>query len=167
MTESDDQNSFLDRMLRHLPGFGGYVEHKTRQRSEQQMREFVVAELEKTKSAIDIFAKGQVEKGIIDNAAKCEQLRDSIDNISQRLTSRLPDANSFFGAALIDEEKLEGLYDCEASIMDQVAELTDLAIILDHKPDEPINALAEMGVMVTALQQQTAGRERLLSELGD
>ena len=41
----DQEKSLLSRILRRIPGFGGYVEQEARQTSEEQTRAFVIGRI--------------------------------------------------------------------------------------------------------------------------
>ena len=162
---SDQDNSLLSRILRRIPGFGGYVEQEARQASEEQTRGFVTGELQKTKSSVERYAKALVEAARIDDVSQCENVRNSVDAISQHLKSRLPGHSSFFGASRIDDDRLEDIYDCDVTLMDCAEELSELASRLSGANDESAKVLVEVREKVDTLKQKVANRDRLLSDL--
>ena len=160
----EKQESFLNRFLKRIPGFGGYVEQEARQASEQQTRNFVIAELQKTKSAIDRHAKALVEAALIDDAPKCEKLRDTVDTMGNKLKSQLPGHSSFYGASRIDDDALEDIYDCDVTLMDYAEDLSNLADQLGEINDSSAQLLSDVGKKIDELKQQIADRDRMLSE---
>lgn len=162
---SDQDNSLLSRILRRIPGFGGYVEQEARQGSEEQTRAFVTGELQKTKSSIERYAKVLVEAAKIDDAANCEKVRNGVSSIDRQLKSRLPGHSSFFGASRIDDDRLEDIYDCDVTLMDYAEELSALASRLGGANDESAKLLVEVREKVDALKEKVADRDRLLSSL--
>jgi hypothetical protein len=166
VSDSHDQdNSVLSRILRRVPGFGGYVEQEARQASDEQTRKFVTDQLHKTKGAIDGYAKALVEAANIDDAAVCNKLRGDVDTMAQHLRSRLPGHSSFFGASRIDEDQLEDIYDSDANLMDQAEELAELAGSLKAANESSAEVFNRIGEKVESLQQQLAERDRKLSEV--
>ena len=154
------EESVLDRILKRIPGFGGYVDQKVRQENDEKTRRFVTDQLQTSKTDLDRFAKQLVDALRIDDVAQWEALRDEIDSIIQRLRSQLPGSSSFFGLSDIDEDRLEDLYDCDANLMDYSVELSDMTKGLSSE-----STLVGVKSAVEKLQTELSKRTRIQEEI--
>jgi hypothetical protein len=163
-SSDENQSSILYRILRKVPGFGGYAEHGKRQTSDRQTREALVKELEKSKRAIDRYATTLVDAGHIDQAANCQTARDAVDRMIQHLESRTLGCSGFFGQARLDADRLEDVYDCDANLLDEVELLTQATAKLSSSGPGSQSNFDTVREHIDSVSQMIEKRERLLEE---
>ena len=156
----DEDQSFLSRLLKRIPGFGGYVDQESRQKNDEQTRDFLASQLQNVKGNIDSYAKQLVEQMRLDDVGQCEKLRDQADTLIQRLKSRIPGYSSFFGSPKIDEDRLEDVYDCDANLMDEAEELERASTNIASEAN-----LTSIRQHLDRIQSMVNEREKMLSEL--
>lgn len=156
----DEDQSFLSRLLKKIPGFGGYVDQESRQKNDEQAREFLAAKLETVKTNIDSFAKALVDQMRLDDVGKCEKIRDQADTLIQHLRSRLPGYSSFFGSPKIDDNRLEEIYDADANLMDEAEDLARMSNGISSDQN-----LATIQTQLDRIQSMVREREKLIEGL--
>jgi hypothetical protein len=158
---ADTRNS-LESLLRKIPGFKGYLEKEYRRESDELARSLVVAELQKCKTGIDNFQRGQVDAGRLEILPQCERVRSRIDLLQSRLKGAMRGYSGFFDFVQVDEALLDQVYQHDLSLLDDVQGLVSLIEQLATVPDSSATALPKILQQTEQLGRQIDERTKLL-----
>ena len=152
-------------ILRHVPGFGGYVKQEQRRESDQLVRNQMADALQRAKARIDDYAVALTSAAKIDDLPSCEKLRTSVDHAVARIRSSVQGYSGLFDMQRIDEDRLEDVYDCDAWLLDEIDALARDSENLRAR-DEPASVLiSQLLQKADEIQQRLDQRKRLLQSL--
>ena len=64
--EHTEQRNWIESILRHIPGFHGYLEKEYRREADELQREWLADRLQRSKRAVDNLARPLADAGQID-----------------------------------------------------------------------------------------------------
>lgn len=161
-----NERSILKRIAGHLPSFRGYSDQSERESSDRQTRTFVGDRLVRTKQSIDRYAKTLVNSAKIDEVSACQQLRDVVDIMGEKLKSQLSIDDGFFTSSKVDEDRIEDVYDCDANLMDEAEDLVLAAEALAESNTPNDKLFQTVSERISSVKRRVTERTELLSELG-
>jgi len=157
--------NMLERILRQIPGFRGYLEKEYRRDSDALQREWLSDRLQRSKSGLDELARGLTEAGQLDELPAVERLRGRIDKLSARIRGAMRGYSGIFDLVRIDESVLDRVYEYDAALVDQVDEFGSMVEALATRPDDANTAIRDLLDRVEAFQRVWDDREDLLKGL--
>jgi hypothetical protein len=150
-------------MVRHIPGFKGYLEKEYRRDSDQLARSWIADQLQKSKVALDRWQRSLVDQGQIDHLPLCDRLRSRIDGLQAKIKSAMRGYSGFFDFVRVDEALLEQVYHLDLGLVDEAAAL---AQSIESGGDQPPQArLNELERKVDELARAFDKRHELLEGL--
>ncbi|MEX0939075.1 MAG: hypothetical protein WDZ59_14525 [Pirellulales bacterium] len=136
----------IETVLRHIPGFRGYLEKEYRRESDELQREWLADRLQRSKRGLDDFSRRLAESGQIDDLPQVEQLRSRLDRLISRIRGAMQGYSGFFDLVQIGEPQLDQVYEHDVAVMESVAQLADQVEALRDKStagDEVIRPLLD------------------------
>ncbi|MFW6097749.1 MAG: hypothetical protein ACOC9Z_06720 [Chloroflexota bacterium] len=116
----EDESTWLGRLARKLPGFGGYMERSRRREADQILRDTIANRLEQTRLTIS-----NVHQDLSSDISLAIEHAEPLGRADSRLMGligKIKDApqgySGFFDAVKIDEEDLAHLYEFDANMLD-------------------------------------------------
>ncbi|NIL96861.1 MAG: hypothetical protein GTO53_05170 [Planctomycetales bacterium] len=158
--EHAENRNLIETVLRHIPGFRGYLEKEYRRESDSLQRQWLADRLDRSKRGLDDFSRALVDAGQIDDLPQCDRLRGRIDKLSSRIRSAMDGYSGFFDLVRIDESVLDRVYRFDGELIDRV---DDFATRVEGLPAEP----ASGGVAVAHLLNETEALEKVWDERDD
>jgi hypothetical protein len=116
---TENRNAF-ETVLRHLPGFRGYLEKEYRRESDTLQREWLSDRLDRSKRGLDSYSRELADAGQIDLLPQCDRLRGRIDKLSSRIRGAMKGYSGLFDLVRIDESLLDRIYEFDAALVDQI-----------------------------------------------
>ena len=115
-----ENRNALETVLRHIPGFRGYLEKEYRRESDSLQREWLSDRLDRSKRGLDSFSRELADAGRIDLLPQSDRLRGRIDKLSSRIRGAMKGYSGIFDLVRIDESVLDRIYDFDAALVDQI-----------------------------------------------
>lgn len=116
----EDESTWLGRLARKLPGFGGYMERSRRREADQILRDTIANRLEQTRLALS-----NVHQDLSSDIALAIDYAEPLGRADSRLMGligKIKDApqgySGFFDAVKVKEDDLARLYQFDASMLD-------------------------------------------------
>ncbi len=159
-----DSRNLVESILRHVPGFKGYLEKEYRRDSDHLARTHLTNQLHKGKLKLDNYQRELVEAARLDDLPKCERLRTRIDTLQSRIRGAVRGYSGFFDFVRVDENVLDKVYDHDVAMMVEVAALLEMADQLSANA-EGKTTVDELLAKVEQLQAQFDGRSAILEGL--
>lgn len=136
---ADDRN-LLEKILRKIPGFKGYLEKEYRRESDFLARTWLADRLQASKRGLDDYVRNLVDSGQLDGLTHCDRLRSKLDKLILGLRGAVRGYSAVFDFVKVREELLDDVYKLDMSL---VADVDKLAA--------DIEALASKGGDATAV----------------
>jgi hypothetical protein len=160
-----ENRGIIESVLRHVPGFRGYLEKEYRRESDELQRQWLSDRLARSKRGLDSYAQALAEAVQLDALPPVEKLRSRLDRLIGRIRGAMQGYSGFFDLVQISEQTLDRIYEYDVAMMEQVAKLADDIEALGSKPEADASLIPPLLVQVDALQEAWDLREDMLKGL--
>lgn len=163
--EHAENRNVIERVLRRIPGFRGYLEKEYRRESDELQRQWLADRLQRSKRAIDDAARPLVDAGQIDLLPQVDRLRSRLDKFIWQLRSAMQGYSGFFDLVRVDEAVLDRVYELDVAVMDDVQTLAEAIEALPARGKELAAALPELLNQIDNVESQWSSRSAILKGL--
>jgi hypothetical protein len=160
-----EHRNWIEQILRHLPGFRGYLEKEYRRDSDELQRQWLADRLQRAKRAIDDAARPLVDAGQVDQLPQLDRLRSRLDKFIWRLRSAMQGYSGFFDLVRVDEAVLDHVYELDVAVMDEVQALAEAIEALPSRRDQFATTLPELLNQIDNVESQWSARSEILNGL--
>ena len=155
------ERNWIETILRHVPGFRGYLEKEYRRESDELQRVWLAERLTRSKRAIGDLTRPLADAGQIDILPDIDRLRGRLDKLIARIQGAMQGYSGFFDLVRV----LERIYEHDISLMEQVDALAEAVEKLPGRQEEITAALPDLHQQIDALDRQWDLREDILKGL--
>jgi len=159
-----DSRNLVESILRHVPGFKGYLEKEYRRESDHLARTHLGDQLQKCKANLETYQRALVDSAQLDELPKCERLRTRIDTLESRIRGAVRGYSGFFDFVKVDETLLDEVYDHDMALLGDINALVDATAQLSATDAEKVT-VDELLRKVEELHVKFDGRSALLEGL--
>ena len=163
--EHAEQRNLIETILRHVPGFRGYLEKEYRRDSDELARQWLADRLQRSKRAIDDLSRPLADAGRIDALPQVDRLRARLDKLLARIRGAMQGYSGFFDLVRVQEDLLDRIYQHDVQLMRQVDALGNA---VEQFPDQQGGieaALADLLGRIEELEAEWDVREDMLKGL--
>ena len=160
-----DRN-FIETVLRHVPGFRGYLEKEYRRESDELQRDWLADRLQRSKRSVDELARLLVDAAEVDQLPEIDRLRVRLDRLLGRIRGAMQGYSGFFDLVRVDEPLLEAVYEHDAALDELVDAFAKWAEQLPGKKDQVSAAVAELLGRIDEIERRWDQREDMLKGVG-
>jgi len=148
------ERNLIETILRHIPGFRGYLEKEYRRESDDLQRDWLAGRLQRSKRAIDELSRPLADAGQIDLLPQVDRLRGRLDKLIGRIRGAVQGYSGFFDLVRVDEKLLDRVYEHDVALMGQVD-------VLAHAVEELPERQEKLAALLPDLLRQTDELDRL------
>jgi len=163
--EHAEHRNWIETVLRHIPGFRGYLEKEYRRDSDDLQRQWLAARLQRSKRALDEVCRPLADAGQIDLLPQVDRLRGKLDWLNGRIAGAMEGYSGFFDLVRIDEAVLDRVYEHDVKAMEQIDQLAEAVEGLAAQPDRLGAMLPELFARIEDAQQHWDCRQDILKGL--
>ena len=120
-----EHRNALETLLRHIPGFRGYLEKEYRRDSDALQRTWLVDRLQQSKRSLDTVSSQLADAGRLDLLTQYDRLRAKLDRLIARIGGAWQGYSGIFDLVRVDEGRLDRVYDHDVSLMQLVEEFLE------------------------------------------
>lgn len=160
--EHADRRNWMETIVRHIPGFRGYLEKEYRRESDELQRNWLAGRLQQSKKGLDEYMQGLTAAGNLDALPAVERVRLRLDKLQSRITSAMQGYSGVFDLVRINETVLDRVYEHDANLVDEVETLADTIEALPGKTEPPATLATEILKQIDALEEAWDLREDIL-----
>ncbi|RIK82734.1 MAG: hypothetical protein DCC68_05720 [Planctomycetota bacterium] len=160
--EHADNRNWMETIVRHIPGFKGYLEKEYRRESDELQRNWLAARLQQSKKGLNEYMQDLTAAGNLDALPAVERVRLRLDKLQNRIASAMQGYSGMFDLVRIDESVLDRVYQHDANLVDEVETLADTIESLPTKSDPPATLAAAIIQQIDALEEAWDMREDIL-----
>jgi hypothetical protein len=120
-----EHRNALESLLRHIPGFRGYLEKEYRRDSDALQRTWLSDRLQQAKRSLDTVSSQLADAGRLDLLTQYDRLRAKLDKLIARIRGAWQGYSGIFDLVRIDEARLDRVYEHDMSMMQLVEEFLE------------------------------------------
>ena len=156
---------WIESIIRHIPGFKGYLEQGYRRESDRLQREWLADYLQRAKQGVNDYELALTNAGQIDQLPTVEQMRSRLDRLISRLRGSVSGYSGFFDFVQINEDDLDDVYALDHSLITDVKALGERMEGLPASNETPATFVPQLLAQIDALEKKVEQREDLLRGL--
>jgi hypothetical protein len=120
-----EHRNALETVLRHIPGFRGYLEKEYRRDSDALERTWLSDRLQQAKRSLDTIASQLADAGRLDLLTQYDRLRAKLDLTIARIRGAWQGYSGIFDLVRVDEARLDRVYEHDVALMQRVEEFSE------------------------------------------
>jgi hypothetical protein len=120
-----EHRNALESLLRHIPGFRGYLEKEYRRDSDALQRTWLSDRLQQAKRSLDTVSSQLADAGRLDLLTQYDRLRAKLDKLIARIRGAWQGYSGIFDLVRIGEARLDRVYEHDMSMMQLVEEFLE------------------------------------------
>lgn len=155
------QEGTLERLMRHIPGFSGYLDRERRRDADKLQRDFMAKQLSGVKRKIQNAQEEVLAAGNLSLVERFDKVNNKLDRVVERLGHASYGYAGFFEVPEVNEGELQSVYEHDLSLLNEINLLDSTAASLAGSPD-PGGQLGSLLNSVQELDTKLDDRERLL-----
>ncbi|HZZ74100.1 MAG TPA: hypothetical protein VFE24_17740 [Pirellulales bacterium] len=156
---------WIESILRHIPGFKGYLEKEYRRDSDALLRSTLADDLQKCKPALDEYAKALVAAGKLEALTAIDSRRAKLDRLIARIRGAMQGYSGMFDLVQIKADLLQRVYENDLKITELCEQAAATAAKLKANPPDAETILAELGTQCETIDQAWDQRAEMLKGL--
>ena len=150
------QPGSLERLIKRIPGFAGYLDKKARRTADRLLRDHIADELSRR-----INRLAEIEKTILDNGglsymSKTSSAKSKLQHFRDLVKTAAPGYSGIMEAIKIGPDEMDKLYSFDEAL-----------IAYADKFDGALNTLAKAATDKTGINEAIAGLDALTIEAND
>ncbi len=156
----------LEKLVRAIPGFSGYIEREQRRGADKLLREFLADEVGGAVEKLERVATRWSKAGDIDHLDDVEQVAGRLRRAGDNLRYADYGYSGFFDLVTINEDDLHRFYEYDLSLRGFIADIGDKIDALGDAAGDRIEpAINDLDEAIDALAEMIAARESVASDL--
>jgi hypothetical protein len=159
------QHGMLEGLIRHIPGFRGYLDREERRESDALVRKWMADRLQQCKRGLDDYLRTLVDAGKLDELTQFEQFRSRLDGLINRIRSADRGYSGMFDLVKVGEAELAQVYQLDTAMVNDVTALAESVEQLSSQTDPPKTIAANLNKKVADADQQLTRRGDVLKGL--
>lgn len=130
------QNLF-EKIVRHIPGFGGYLRKEDRRETDKILREHLAVKMEQIRKRLDPITQELTDSGGLASLPQIDRLRKGMEKIISRLRYAVYGYSGFFDIEKVDEKELDRIYQFDVDLVERIGGLEEAVAELQEAVSDP------------------------------
>ncbi len=151
--------NIIESILRHVPGFRGYLDKEYRRESDFLARTWLANRLQGAKQPIDGYFRTLLDSGQLDAMSQLDRIRTRLESVILKIRSDVRGYSGFFDFVRIDESVLDRIYDQDMSLVQDADKFAKSCEALGIRSDTPqqvtTSLLQQLDVIATRFRQRS------------
>jgi hypothetical protein len=161
-----DSRNMVESILRHIPGFRGYLEKEYRRESDHLARTWISDRLQAGTRDLDEYQRKLLDSGQIDALPLCERCHSRMDTLAARIRGAVRGYSGFFDFVRVDEQLLDEIYRHDMALVGDVDALLKQIDGLNTTSDSASTVLGDLLRSIGELERRFEQRGALLEGHG-
>ena len=140
---SDKARTFIEKMMRVLPGYGGYADRESRRNTDKLLRTHLAGQLQEVKTAFDAFiATLSNQPDSLDLMTPAGSIAKLLEKCIDRLKFADYGYAGFFDSPKVQEPELDALYQFDLDLSAAILDCQNKVSVIKPDPAQ-LNTLLE------------------------
>jgi hypothetical protein len=110
----------LEGLMRHIPGFSGYLDREKRRDADRLQREFLARRVTELKGSLQNLQQDLLGAGNLQMVEMLDRLGNKLDRITERIRHASYGYAGFFDLVKVNEAELEQIYRFDLELLSQI-----------------------------------------------
>lgn len=150
------QPGSLERLLKRIPGFTGYLDKKARRTADRMLRDHIADELSRRVQRLNDIEKTILDNGGLSYMSKTSNVKSKLQHFRDLIKTAAPGYSGIMEAIKIGPDEMDKLYSFDEAL-----------IAYADKFDGALNTLAKAASDKTGIDEAIAGLDALTTEATD
>jgi len=150
------QPGSLERLLKRIPGFTGYLDKKARRTADRMLRDHIADELSRRVQRLNDIEKTILDNGGLSYMSKTSNVKSKLQHFRDLIKTAAPGYSGIMEAIKIGPDEMDKLYSFDEAL-----------IAYADKFDGALNTLAKAAADKTGIDEAIAGLDALATEATD
>jgi len=150
------QPGSLERLLKRIPGFTGYLDKKARRTADRMLRDHIADELSRRVQRLNDIEKTILDNGGLSYMSKTSDAKSKLQHFRDLIKTAAPGYSGIMEAIKIGPDEMDKLYSFDEAL-----------IAYADKFDGVLNTLAKAATDKTGIDEAIAGLNALTTEATD
>ena len=150
---TEDMDPFK-KILKKVPGFGGYIERQKRRDSDKLIREYIFDQFRELEARVSGLQRDFIAQGEIAYVDDLEATAIKLRTFADRIRTAARGYSGLFDAVNINEAELTQIYEYDASMLDLVDEI-------NHAIDNVESSVGSDGLPAAIRNLETKSEESI------
>ena len=150
------QPGSLERLLKRIPGFAGYLDKKARREADRLLRDHIADELSRRINRLSEIEKTILDNGGLSYMSKTSSAKTKLQHFRDLVKTAAPGYSGIMEAIKIGPDEMDKLYSFDEAL-----------IAYADKFDGALNTLAKAATDKTGIDEAIAGLDALTIEAND
>lgn len=164
----ESRQKFVDWCAEHIPGYSGYKEKETRREADKLLREYIAENIRTRRGEITSFKERLLEEKKLNELTSVEKISSMLELLEDKIRYATYGYRGLFDAVRIDEEKLDKIYEHDATLLqiviDMTADVENMKKAYDTNGAAFMDALNNLEKVVEKLDGEIEKRKSLILE---
>ena len=156
---------WIESILRHIPGFKGYLEKEYRRDSDALLRSVLADDLQRCKPSLDEYAKSLVAAGKLEGLAAVDAIRPKLDKVIARIRGAMQGYSGMFDLVQVKVDLLQRVYEHDLKLTELCEGANGIAAKLKTTPSDTDAVLSELKSKIEQIDQGWDRRVEMLKGL--
>ena len=162
---AEKRRNWVEQLLRHIPGFRGYLEKEYRRDSDALLRSVLADKLQRSKDASTTMPERSSTRGRSTLWAPWNASRARLDKLIARIRGAMQGYSGVFDLVRVKEDVLDRVYEHDLQLTDEVDNFVAATKKLNAPGNDDLAILTDLIGQLDALDQAWDERETLLRGL--
>ena len=150
------QSGSLERLIKRIPGFTGYLDKKARRTADRMLRDHIADELSRRVARLTEIEKTLLDNGGLSYMSKTSSAKTKLQHFRDLVKTAAPGYSGIMEALKIGPDEMDKLYSFDEAL-----------IAYADKFDGALNTLAKAATDKTGINEAIAGLDALTIEAND
>ncbi|MGQ9705791.1 MAG: hypothetical protein ACUVWP_02145 [bacterium] len=164
----ESRQKFIDWCVEHIPGYSGYKEKETRTEADKILREFIADKIMTHRNDITNFKERLLSEKKLNELTSVEKISSVLELLEDKIRYATYGYRGLFDSIRIDEERLDKIYEHDATLLqiviDMTADIENLKKAYDTNGDRFLDAINNLEKILQKLDGEIEKRKSLILE---
>jgi len=165
--KAQQDRNWLERLLREVPGFRGYLEKEERRETDKLLRTFLAGRIGRLRGRLDDLMRDLTDDGHLALTEQVDRVKRALERIMRRLEFASYGYSGLFDAVKVREPELDKLYEFDVNLVDRITQIEEAGRALRDAgadPDKVQTAASRLRRMARDFDEHLDARGRLIAQ---
>ena len=156
------EKNFLEKIASHIPGLKGYREKEDRRETDKRLRDYMAAELDKNRKALEVLKRTLLGQGELDVIDDLDRVTHTLQKAADSIRFASYGYAGLFDQVKIQDAELDKLYEYDGELLGLVKAFGERSAAVPAAA-EIGKALVELETASEELNSKIDGRKQIFN----
>ena len=161
-----EHRGWMESILRHIPGFHGYLEAEYRRESDRLARSYLSNRIDAARQNVQAYQQYLVNAGNLADLTHCERVEAALIALGNQIRGDVQGYSGFFDFVTVNTTLLDRVYEHDMALLNDAEALVTATSKLTTTPGDAATLASQLKTQADALAQKFSQRRAMLEGLG-